>query len=355
MAIINSRSKDEALKKVGGGTYGKGVDRWPDRIDQQYLGRLANESRLTRRDVSLVDWLTDVRCATTGQISRAFFDNEGTAKNRLTKLYKMRLLERGYMLPNDALELGMSPNAMIYYAGRGGRYWLSQMEGRRFEHGWKIQLPQQMAHDLMSTELVTALHEDFQRYDKATGTMVRLRLESEVVFWQLDGQGKPVVKEGKRQGQTVREKVALLRSDMRLEARTGDDDRTPSLLSAFIEADRGTMNQTQFADKVITYNLAAQQWSTREMVREARGEGAARPFPQVLVVTTGPTRVRNLLKTISEKAAEGVIWAVIDWAGLRGTDKVLTSPVWGKATQGKTAAERALLPGLGDRLDEGQP
>jgi hypothetical protein len=55
--------------------------------------------------------------------------------------------------------------------------------------------------------------------------------------------------------------------------------------------------------------------------------------------------VRNLLKTISEKAAEGVIWAVIDWAGLRGTDKVLTAPVWGKATQGRTAAERALLPG----------
>jgi UDP:flavonoid glycosyltransferase YjiC (YdhE family) len=141
---------------------------------------------------------------------------------------------------------------------------------------------------------------------------------------------------------------------MRFEAKEGDNDNGPTLLSAFIEADRGTMTNPQFAEKVGAYNLAAQQWSTREMVQEAKGEGAARPFPQVLVVTTGPTRVRNLMKTISEKAAEGVVWAVIDWAGLRGVSKVLTDPVWGKATKGRAAAERALLPGLVDRLGEAQ-
>jgi hypothetical protein len=41
-----------------------------------------------------------------------------------------------------------------------------------------------------------------------------------------------------------------------------------------------------------------------------------------------------------------VVWAVIDWAALRGVERVLLDPVWGKATQGKTAADRPLLPGL---------
>jgi hypothetical protein len=350
MAVLDSQIHKSG-GRVGGGQRGRKLERWPDRIDQQYVARLIEEGRLTRGVISLVDWLTDVRCATAEQISRIFFSNEGTAKNRLTTLYKLRLLERTYMAPNDAIELDYSPYVLAYYVGRGGRYWLSQAEKRRFESGWKVLLPQQVAHDLMSTELMAALHEEFRRLNEATGSKVRMRLESEVIFWKLDAVGQPVWKEGKgRDGKTVRERGPLLRSDMRFEAKEGEDDNGPTLLSAFIEADRGTMTNPQFAEKVGAYNLAAQQWSTRETVREAKGEGAARPFPQVLVVTTGPTRVRNLLKTISEKAAEGVIWAVIDWAGLRGTDKVLTAPVWGKATQGKTAAERALLPGLAGRL-----
>ncbi len=352
MAILSSRSKDEAMKKVGGGTYGKGVVRWPDRIDQQYLLRLTGENRLTQRDVLLVAWLTDVRGATAEQISRVFFSNAGTAKNRLTKLYQMRLVERGYLPPDDAPALGISPYTLIYYVGRGGRYWLTQMEGRRFESGWKVQVPQQMAHDLMSTEVVTALYEDFRRFDEVTGRPVQMRLESEVVFWKLDGAGNPEITEVKRQGQTVRETVALLRSDMRFVAKEGNENG-PTLLAAFIEADRGTMTNPQFAEKVITYNQAAQQWRTQETVREAKGEGAARPFPQVLVVTTGATRVRNLMKTISEKAADGVVWAVIEWAGLRGVDRVLTEPVWGKATQGRTAAAKALLlPAVAARLGQ---
>jgi len=135
MTVLDSRSKKEGRKTVGISAHGKRIERWPDRVDQQYLNRLTDEHRLTRRDISLFGWLTDVRCATAEQISRVFFDNEGTAKNRLGKLYKMRLLERGYLPPEDANELGVSPNAMIYYVGRGGRYWLSQMEGRRFESG----------------------------------------------------------------------------------------------------------------------------------------------------------------------------------------------------------------------------
>ncbi len=142
-----------------------------------------------------------------------------------------------------------------------------------------MQLPQHAAHDLMSTELVVALYEDFHRYDQATGRRVHMRLESEVVFWQLDATGKPEWREVKRQGQTVRERVALLRADMRLRTRAGADDG-PSLLAAFIEADRGTMTNPQFAEKVGAYNLAAQQWSTRELVREAKGEGRPGPFPR---------------------------------------------------------------------------
>ncbi len=354
MAVLDSRSKKEGGKIVGVSAHGKRAERWPDRIDQQYLSRLTDEHRLTRRDITLFDWLTDVCCATAEQISRVFFSNEGTAKNRLTKLYKMRLLERGYMPPNDALDLGISPNTMIYYPGRGSRYWLSQMEGRRFESGWKVLLPQQVAHDLMSTELIAALHDDFQRFDEATGNRVRMRLESEVVFWKLDGAGRPELREVKRRGETVKEKVALLRSDMRLEAKLGEDDDAASLLSVFIEADRGTMTNPQFGEKVQAYNLAAEQWRNREAVREAKSEGAARPFPMVLVVTTGAARARNLTKTISEKAAEGVVWAVLDWTGLRGLagGGALTTPVWHKATRGKLAAEKALLPGLAARLQE---
>ncbi len=348
MAVMDSQPGGYAAERIGGKQRGKQTERWPDRVDQQYLARLVDEGRLTRRDIALFDWLTDVRCATAEQISRVFFSSEGTAKNRLTTLYKLRLLERSYMPGRDAVNLEISPYALVYYVGRGGRYWLNQMEGRSFESGWKVLLPQQIAHDLMSTELVAAIHDDFQRFDKATGSRVQMRLESEVVFWKLDGAGKPELRQVTRKGETIREKVPLLRSDMRFEARPGDDDHAPSLLAAFIEADRGTMNQSQFAEKVQTYNQAAEQWRSRE----AKGDGAGRPFPQVLVVTTGATRARHLAQTISEQAAEGVVWAVLDWAGLRGVNRVLTDPVWHKATQGRQAAEKALLPGLAARIQE---
>lgn len=351
MAVLDSQTHKN-VGRIGGGQRGRKLVRWPDRIDQQYMARIIEEGRLTRRDVALLDWLADVRCATAEQISRVFFNSAGTARNRLTTLYKLRLLERTYMLPNDAIDLDYSPYSLAYYLGRGGRYWLSQAENRRFESGWKVQLSQQVAHDLMSTELIAALHEDFRQLNETTGTRVQMRLESEVVFWKLDGTGKPELRTVKRKGETVKERVPLLRSDMRLEAKLGEDDDAASLLSVFIEADRGTMNQTQFGEKVQAYNLAAQQWSTRETVREAKGEGAARPFPMVLVVTTGAARARNLTKTISEKAAEGVVWAVLDWAGLRGLagGGALTATVWHKATRGKLAAEKALLPGLAAKL-----
>lgn len=354
MAVVDTQVHKSG-GRVGGGQRGRKLVRWPDRIDQQYVARLIEEGRLTRRDIALLNWLADVRSATAEQISRVFFSNVGTAKNRLTQLYKLRLVERGYLPPNDAISLDYSPYVLAYYVGRGGRYWLMQMEQRKFETGWKVQLPQQVAHDLMSTELIAALHEDFRRLNESGGEQARIRLESEVVFWKLDTAGNPELRDAKRKdGTRVKEKVPLLRSDMRLQVKMGEGgDDAPTVLSAFIEADRSTMNQTQFAEKVKAYNEAATQWRGQEKMREVKGEGAARPFPFVLVVTTGSNRAKHLAQTISENAGEGVIWTVIDWEKLRGLvggGGALVAPVWWKAAQGKSAAERVLLPSLAARL-----
>jgi hypothetical protein len=168
------------------------------------MARIIDEGRLTGRDVEILDWLADVRCATAEQISRVFFSSQGTARNRLTQLYKMRVVERAYLPPDDAIELGVSPYVLVYYPGRGGRYWLAKVRSRRFESGWKVQLPQHVAHDLVSTELVTALLEDFLRLAETTGMRVRTRLESEVVFWKLDAAGKPELRDVKRRGRMIK-------------------------------------------------------------------------------------------------------------------------------------------------------
>jgi hypothetical protein len=330
---------------------GKRVKRWPDRVDQRYLARIFDEGRLTMRDEALLDWLVDVRCATAEQIARTFFNSDGTAKNRLTQLYRMRMVERAYFPPADAAELGISPFALVYYLGRGGKYWLQQIRERTFENNWKVQLPQNVAHDLMSTELMAALQQELRQLQDEIGAVLRTRLASEVLFWKLDESGHPVLKTVKqRDGREVREKVPLLRSDMRFEVKVGEGEEAKTLLSAFVEADRGRMDQTQFAAKVQTYNQAAEQWRTRESVREAKGEGVAQPFPWVLVVGTSPVRARNLAKTVSNNAADGVMWAVVDWQSLGNVQRVLLEPIWWKAAKGRVMEGRPMLPTLAQRL-----
>jgi hypothetical protein len=122
MAIFTSQLQNETGHKISGTPRGKRASRWPDRIDQQYTSRIVEEGRLTTRDIGLMHWLTDVRCATAEQISRMFFHSKGTGRNRLTQLFRMRILERAFFPPEDAAGLGLSPYSLVYYVGRGGRY-----------------------------------------------------------------------------------------------------------------------------------------------------------------------------------------------------------------------------------------
>jgi hypothetical protein len=350
MTIIETEIKNDYRKICSSGR-GKRAKRWPERIDQEYLGRIVDEGRLTRRDQTAMHWLVDVRCATTEQISRMFFLASGTGRNRLTQLYKMRILERAYLPPEDAEQLKLPQQTLVYYLGRGGKFWLQQLEKRQFEGGWKVQQPTTVAHDLMSTELVVALQEELEQLARSQNAKLRTRLESEVVFWRLDATGQPVLKDVKRRdGTTGKERVALLRSDMRLEVKNGEGDDAPTLISAFVEADRGTMTSGQFTEKVTAYNQAAEQFRARELRREARGEGKAQEFPQVWVVTTGATRARNLAQVISQTVAEGIMWAVIDWESLRRVKRLLLEPVWWKAKKGRVGAELPILPGLAKQL-----
>ncbi len=350
MTIIETEIKNDYRKICSSGR-GKRAKRWPERIDQEYLGRIVDEGRLTRRDQTAMHWLVDVRCATAEQIGRMFFATNGTARNRLTQLYKMRILERAYLPPEDAEQLKLPQQTLVYYLGRGGKFWLQQLEKRQFEGGWKVQQPNTGAHDLMSTELVVALQEELEQLARSQTAKLRTRLESEVIFWKLDSTGQPVLKDVKRRdGTTGKERVPLLRSDMRLEVKNGVGDDATTLVSAFVEADRGTMTSGQFAEKVAAYNQAAEQFRARELRREARGEGKAQEFPQVWVVTTGETRARNLTQVISQTVAEGIIWSVIDWESLRRVKRLLLDPVWWKARKGKTGVERRSILALAKQM-----
>ncbi|RMG89287.1 MAG: hypothetical protein D6706_21630 [Chloroflexi bacterium] len=346
VATIDSRVESGGKQRISATRAGKRARRWMDKIDQRYLARIIDEGRMTKRDEAILEWLVAVRCATAEQIGRAFFSGVATGKNRLTKLYRMRMVERAYFPPEDAELLGVSPYTLVYYLGRGGKFWLQEIVGRRVAGSWQVLSPHRVGHDLMSTELVVALQEELRRLDEQIGSVMNLRLESEVPFWRLDERGEPEVRRVKRNdGKVVAERVALLRSDMRLEVRVGEGEGGPVLLSAFVEADMGNMTGSQFAEKVALYNEAAAMWRRRET---RKGEGRA--FPVVLVVTTGAIRARNLARVIGEAVDEGILWAVIDWERLRSVERLLVDPVWWKVVKGQVVSERPLLPSLAKKL-----
>lgn len=202
-------------------------------VNNDYVRKLLEESRLTERDETLLKYLDELTVLSAQQIKRLLWTNSthSNMHRRLRALYDYHLVDRVRMLDKQ--------HGITYTLGKAGRLWLHGTE--RIRGGGAPQVNVQLlAHDLTIAEVIVRLIEDL-RWRDPSGE--KLRLE-----WMGEEKARFVYKE-----------KVIVEPDGRLRVWTQSKHQT-----FLLEVDMGSERAAAFQAKIQRYHHAYAQPGLRD-------------------------------------------------------------------------------------------
>lgn len=251
-------------------------------VNNDYVRKLLEESRLTERDETLLKYLDELAVLSAQQIKRLLWANSTPSNmhRRLRALYDYHLVDRVRMLDKQ--------HGITYALGKAGRLWLHGTERARGSSAPRVNV-QLLAHDLTVAEVVVRLTEDLRRRDPSGE---KLRLE-----WMGEEKARFIFKDR-----------VIVEPDGRLRVWIQSKHQT-----FLLEVDMGSERAAAFQAKIQRYHQAYVQPGLRD---------EHNILSIIMVVAPGPERVERLAEIIAgyQKQAKEIdlMWALAALPNLAG-------------------------------------